>query len=162
MDLTFTLNGKQVSCNVSADTPLFRTLMDTFNITSIKHGCSRGMCGNCVILFNGKPRLSCLIPVFAAAGQEIITYERFQKTRECTTIVRGFSDVHVMPCEYCAPSKMLIAFGILNSNPEPEKEEILESYSFNACSCVEPNKLVQGVMRAAVYQGRRKSYDRRK
>lgn len=162
MDLTFTLNGKQVSCNLSPDTPLSRALIDEFQISSLKYGCSRGMCGNCVILFNGRPRLSCLIPVFAVSGQEIITYERFQKTRECSTIVRGFTDVHGMPCDYCAPSKMLTAYGILNSNPNPQEAEILESFSFNACTCVEPNKLVQGVLRAGAYQGRRRPNDRRK
>jgi len=162
MKIEFTLNGKTVSYNVSSDMPLSHLLLDYAGITTIKPGCGKGYCGNCIVLMNNTPVMACLVPVFRVRGQEVVTFERFQRTRDFTDIRKGFEEVGAAPCEYCFPTKVLLTHGLISRNVRPEPEDILQAFTLHECSCVEPDILVQGVLKAGMYRGRRRSYAKRK
>lgn len=162
MNIEFSLNGKTVSYSVSSDMPLSHILIDYAGIASIKPGCGKGHCGNCIALMNNNPIMTCLVPAFTVRGQEIVTFERFQRTRDFTDIRKGFADAGAVPCSYCFPSKVLLTHGLITRTVNPNIETIQQTFSLNACSCVEPEVLVQGVLNAGKYRGRRRSYAKRK
>lgn len=162
MKIAFTLNGKPEELNCSSDVPLLQLLVEYTRITSLRPGCSKGFCGNCVVLLNEKPVLSCLIPAFAVRGEEVTTFERFERTRDYTDINRGFIQADAVPCRYCYASKVMLAHGIISKTVSPSSEDILQSFSLNSCTCIEPSQLVRGVIQAGVFRGRRRKYARKK
>ncbi len=156
------LNGKFTEFSVSSDTPLLQLLTEHSRITSLRPECGMGVCGNCVVLLNDQPVLSCLVPAFEIRGQQVTTLERFQKTRDFTDISKAFSQTGSTPCSYCFSSKVLLTHGIISRNVHPDPEDIIQAFSLNACTCLAPSQIVKGVTQAGAFRGRRRRYVRRK
>jgi isoquinoline 1-oxidoreductase alpha subunit len=55
----FTINGKAVSVEAEADTPLLWVLRDHLKLTGTKFGCGVGLCGACTVHIDGKAVRSC-------------------------------------------------------------------------------------------------------
>src|SRR6185503_15160575 len=71
----FTLNGKDVSVDVPADTPLLWVLRDSLHLTGTKFGCGVGQCGACTVHIDGVAQKSCQFPVSSVEGKTILTIE---------------------------------------------------------------------------------------
>jgi len=56
----FKLNGEQVVVDVEPNELLINTLRDKLGVKSVKYACGIGECGNCTVLIDGEPVLSCL------------------------------------------------------------------------------------------------------
>jgi len=162
MKISFVLNGRQQELNCSSDIPLLQLLIEYTHISSLKPGCSKGSCGNCVVLLDNKPVLSCLVPAFSVRGREITTFEHFQRSRDFSDISRGFTQADSIPCRYCFASKVMLAHGVISRNVNPSIEDILQAFSLNACTCIEPSQLAQGVIQAGAFRGKRRRYARKK
>src|SRR3546814_18112730 len=59
------VNGKVLSADVAADTPLLWTLRASLGIVGPKFGCGLGACGACTVNIDGHPMCSCQIPAWA-------------------------------------------------------------------------------------------------
>src|SRR5712691_8518786 len=68
MAISFTLNGKSQSVDVSPDMPLLWVLRDTLNMTGTKFGCGMALCGACTVHINGEATRSCITPISSIAG----------------------------------------------------------------------------------------------
>jgi len=75
MAITFTLNGKSQSVDVSPDMPLLWVLRDTLNMTGTKFGCGMALCGACTVHINGEATRSCITPISSVAGRKVTTIE---------------------------------------------------------------------------------------
>ena len=73
--IEFKLNGKLVRFEGNPLTRLIDVIREDLDLTGTKEGCGEGECGACSVLRNGKLVTSCIIPVGAVAGDEIITIE---------------------------------------------------------------------------------------
>ena len=67
MAITFTLNGKAQTVDVSPEMPLLWVLRDTLNMTGTKFGCGMALCGACTVHINGEATRSCITPRSAAS-----------------------------------------------------------------------------------------------
>ena len=72
---TLTINGKSRPINLPADTPLLWALRDYLGLTGTKFGCGMALCGACTVHLDGEPTRSCVTPVSAAVGKQIVTIE---------------------------------------------------------------------------------------
>mgnify|MGYP006147223415 CR=1 FL=1 len=79
MSLQFKVNGKTVSSNSEADTPLLWVIRDELGLTGTKFGCGMAQCGACTVHVNGEPMRSCSYPVSAAVGSQVMTIEGLSK-----------------------------------------------------------------------------------
>lgn len=156
------LNDKPMVFNTYSDKPLNLLLTEETDITSIVPGCGDGHCGNCVVLIDDKPRLSCLIPAFSVIGKRIMTFEGFAKSRFYTDIRRAYEKHDVQPCSHCYASKTLIIHALLLDSIDPDPEEILQALAANTCTCtcISRSELLE-VVKTAVKFRRRKRRVRR-
>ena len=69
------LNGKDQDFLVSPGTTLLSALRETLGLTATRRGCEQGTCGSCTVLVDGKPVMSCLVPVEIVEGSKIETLE---------------------------------------------------------------------------------------
>src|SRR6267378_3257899 len=73
--ITFTLNGKAQTVEVSPDMPLLWVLRDTLNMTGTKFGCGMALCGACTVHINGEATRSCITAISSVAGKKVTTIE---------------------------------------------------------------------------------------
>jgi len=155
MNMTFILNGEDVTVDSNPESRLVDILRDNFDLLGAKEGCNIGACGTCLIIFNGDVLKSCLIPAFKIRGCEIITIEGFSQTIDYQDIIQGFSETGFEDCGFCTTGKILATEALLSRNKAPSREEILLAFNGIRCRCTEPDLLVQGISAASEYRRRR-------
>jgi carbon-monoxide dehydrogenase small subunit len=143
-EISFTLNGNEVSVAVSPDEKLLDVLRDTLGVTSPKYGCGKGECGACTVLMNGKTVRSCIMLAVQADQCEIVTLEGFQKNG-MTDIQETFLKHNAFQCGFCAPGFILSTDELLRENPEPNEEEIRDALAGNLCRCTGYKNIIEAV-----------------
>jgi aerobic-type carbon monoxide dehydrogenase small subunit (CoxS/CutS family) len=68
MPVTLEVNGETHVLEVPPTRRLLTTLREDLALTGPKLGCGEGACGACAVLLDGKPVVSCLLPVAAGQG----------------------------------------------------------------------------------------------
>ncbi len=157
MNITFHLNGKEVTIETRPDKRLSTVLREDLNLKGIRKGCSNGYCGNCVILMNDELVSSCIIPAFAARNKKIITIEGFSQTKTFADILEGFKEAGVQLCTFCAPSRVLSTAYMLNKHKMPTEEEIMETISSVHCRCSSNSLLKEGIILSSINYNKRKN-----
>jgi len=147
--IKFKLNGNDVSITVNPLKRLIDVLRNDFSCIGVKEGCSEGECGACSILLNGKIVTSCLIPVGAVNGQEVMTIEGLKDTDKGKVIVNAFADGGAVQCGFCIPGMVVAAYCLLNENPNPSEDEIRLAISGNICRCTGYDLIVECIKLAA-------------
>jgi isoquinoline 1-oxidoreductase alpha subunit len=143
-----TVNGRQYTVDVLEDTPLLWVLRDTLGLTGTKYGCGEGVCGACTVLLGGVATRSCLIPISAADGGEILTIEGLSEDGS-HPLQRAWIEVGVSECGYCQPGQIMTALALLNENPNPADEDIDRAMSGVICRCGTYNRIRRAIHRAA-------------
>src|SRR2546422_2525212 len=80
--ISFTVNGKRATVNVTPDTPLLWVLRDTLGLTGTKFGCGIAQCGACTVHLDGVATRTCVLPVAAVAGKRVTTIEGLSRRSE--------------------------------------------------------------------------------
>jgi carbon-monoxide dehydrogenase small subunit len=155
MIIPFELNGTLVYSDSNPGERLVHILRKRFNLIGSKEGCLSGRCGSCMVLMNGAPIPSCILPVFLARNSSIVTIEEFSKSDDYRDIIDGFELAGVSMCGFCNAGKVFIAHAILQANLRPTKEEIREMFSGNMCRCTSIDDLVTGVKNAGSIRRKR-------
>ena len=116
----FTVNGRAVT--VENNQKLLRYLRDTLHLTSVKDGCSEGACGTCTVLIDGKPTKACIPQTDKLEGKHIITVEGLTDF-EKQVYTYAFGMAGAVQCGFCIPGMVMSAKGLLDTNPDPTREE---------------------------------------
>jgi isoquinoline 1-oxidoreductase alpha subunit len=133
MSLQFKVNGKSVSSNSEADTPLLWVIRDELGMTGTKFGCGAGLCGACTVHINGQPARSCSIPVSAVGEMKVITIEGLSKNAT-HAVQKAWAELDVPQCGYCQSGQVMAAAALLSRKPKPTDADIDEAMS-NICRC---------------------------
>ena len=149
MEISFILNNKKVTIDVTPSMRLLDVIREELHLTGTKEGCGEGECGACTILVNGEPYNSCLTPVANVIGKEVMTIEGFRETKAYRVIADAFANQGGSQCGFCTPGMILASYAVLKKNPHPTEEEIREALSGNLCRCTGYNSIVNAVMLAS-------------
>ena len=147
--VTFMLNGREVETIVKPLMTLQTLLREQLGYTATKTGCRQGGCGSCTVLVNGEPMLSCLLPVEDVEGQAVTTLEGIASTGGLHPLQQAFFDNYAIQCGYCTPGQIMVAKALLDRNPHPTHEQIVEALSGNLCRCTGYAPIIQAVEDAA-------------
>ncbi len=142
------VNGKKLTVEADADTPLLWVLRDNLGLTGTKYGCGMGVCGACTIHQGSSPVRSCQISIKEAAGQSFTTIEGLSAngSHPCQ---RAWIEVDVSQCGYCQPGMIMQAAALIASNPRPSNADIDASLEGHVCRCGTYNRIRKAIQRAA-------------
>jgi len=147
--ITFTLNGRETDVMVKPLTTVQTLLREQLGYTATKIGCKQGGCGSCTVLLDGQPMVSCLLPVEDVAGREVTTLEGITPDQGLHPIQEAFFDGYATQCGYCTPGVILVSKALLDRNPHPSRQDIIEALSGNVCRCTGYEPIIQAVTVAA-------------
>ena len=146
--VSFTLNGRETEVMIKPLTTLQSLLRDQLRDTTTKEGCRQGGCGSCTVLVNGQPVNSCLLPVEDVAGQSVTTLKGITPAEGLHPVQEAFIEKLAMQCGYCMPGMILVAVALLQHNPNPNRDEIVEALSGNVCRCTGYEPIIQAIQMA--------------
>ncbi len=149
MQVTMTVNGKEVSRDVEPRLLLVHFLRDTAGLTGTHWGCDTSNCGACVVWLDGQPAKSCTVLAAMASGHEIRTVEGLEGPDGLDPVQEGFMQCHGLQCGFCTPGMMMTARALLDANPDPSEGEIREAISGQLCRCTGYDNIVRSVRWAA-------------
>lgn len=148
MSVTFTVNSRRVTVDVPSDTPLLWVLRDELDLKGTKFGCGMAQCGACTVHLNGAPTRSCVTPVSAVAGAQVITIEGLSPDGS-HPVQRAWMELDVPQCGYCQAGQLMSAAALLAGTPNPTDEDIDAAMNGNICRCGTYLRIRQAIHRAA-------------
>ena len=148
--ISLDVNGENHSIEVDHRWTLLYLLRDILGLTGTKRGCDLGECGACTVLMSGKPVNACQILSIRADGAQITTIERLSRGKNLHPLQLGFLENDGAQCGFCTPGFIMSAVALLQSMPNPTKQEIKDNLGGNLCRCNAYASIVQSVQAAAM------------
>jgi len=144
----FAINGRWVTLDVPADTPLLWVIRDQLRMTGTKFGCGAGLCGACTVHVDGAATFSCQIEISEVEGKYVTTIEGLSPDNS-HPLQKAWIAEQVPQCGYCQSGQIMRAAALLKKNPAPAREEIVKQMKANLCRCGTYNRIIAAVERAA-------------
>ncbi len=133
--LTFWVNDKKQSLEVSAEEMLADVLRYRLGLTGTKISCGESECGTCTVLIEGEPILSCNYPAFKAAGKHVLTIEGLAEDQELHPLQEAFVKHGAVQCGFCTPGQIMTAAALLKEKPAPTDQDIDYALTDTLCRC---------------------------
>jgi carbon-monoxide dehydrogenase small subunit len=147
--ITVKVNGSQELVNVPSNMTLMMMLRESLSLTGTKNGCSAGECGACTVLMNGEPVNSCMVLAVEADGQDITTIEGLAKDGQLDVVQQMIIEKGGVQCGFCTPGMLISARALLNRNPHPSEQDVVEALVGNLCRCTGYSRIIESVQAAA-------------
>lgn len=147
--LDLLVNGKRRTVSVEPDTPLLYVLRDDLAMTGPKFGCGIAQCGACAVLRDGAEIRSCVTPVSAVVGHNIVTVEGLGSEAHMAPLQAAFVAEQAPQCGYCTSGMIIAATALLKKKPKPSRAEIIEGMDGHLCRCSAYVRIVDAIERAA-------------
>ncbi|NUM36659.1 MAG: (2Fe-2S)-binding protein [Candidatus Brocadiae bacterium] len=145
-EIEFTINGKRWSGRIHPMKRLLDAIREDVGLKGTKEGCGEGECGACTVLLDGKPVMSCIVPVCQVHGHEIITIEGLEEAGKLHPLQESFLRDGGAQCGICTPGMILSATAYYN-DPRIAKD-LTETISGNLCRCTGYTKIFSACQHA--------------
>ena len=142
-----TINGAPVEIDAPADTPLLIAIREHLGLTGSKYGCGAAMCGSCTVHVDGAATYACITALGDVEGAEIVTIEGLSPGGD-HPLQRAWIAEQAPQCGYCQSGQIMRAAALLNENPNPSRDEIVDAMSDNLCRCGTYARIVRAIQRA--------------
>jgi aldehyde oxidoreductase len=150
MSVSFVVNDRAVTVHADPATPLLDVLRLELGLTGAKQGCDHeGECGACTVLLDGRAVRSCLTPLGKVSGRRVVTVEGLGSPEQLHPLQEAFIEAGAVQCGFCTPGMLLAAKGLLDEQPNPSREEIVEALEGNLCRCTGYKRILMAVELAA-------------
>ena len=148
-NISVTVNGGLEQVLVPGNMTLMKMLREELALTGTKNGCSAGECGACTVLLNGEPVNSCMVLAVECDGAKIQTVEGLSGDNQLNPVQEAIIDAGGVQCGFCTPGILISARALLDRNPDPTEDEIIEAIVGNLCRCTGYVRIIEGVKKAA-------------
>lgn len=145
MDITLNVNGTTHELSVDPTETLVHVLRDRLGLTGTLTDCAMGICGVCTVQLNGLPVSSCLLLAAQVDGERITTVESLEQDGKLSPLQEAFLKFGAVQCGYCTPGFLMTATALLQENPHPSRDEIVDALKGNLCRCTGYKKIVEAV-----------------
>ena len=142
------VNGVSRQFNGDPKMPLLWYLRDELGLTGSKFGCGTGLCGACTVHVDGAAVRGCITSVEMASNKDVTTIEGLDADGN-HPVQRAWREVNVPQCGYCQSGQIMSAAALLNQNPDPSDQDIVNGMSGNICRCGTYQRIFAAVRKAA-------------
>ncbi len=147
--VTLDINGQDQTVDVDENAMLLWVLRNDLQMTGTKFGCGLSQCGACTVHVDGVAARSCITPVSTLAGKKITTIEGLATDGQLHPVQQAWVETQAPQCGYCQSGQIMTAAALLQSNPNPSDEDIVEAMSGNLCRCGTYTRIFQAVKLAS-------------
>lgn len=132
--VSFHINGEQKSWCGEPTKPLVDVIRDDLEWTGTKIGCRTGECGACTVLVDGKPVVSCLVPVASIDNHDVTTVESLIGEEDFQALVQKMADQGAVQCGFCTPGIVVTLYAWMQE-PELFDGDAASALKNNLCRC---------------------------
>ncbi|MCE9593986.1 MAG: (2Fe-2S)-binding protein [Planctomycetes bacterium] len=148
MALDLEVNGKRVSVDADAATPLLWVLRDDLKLTGTKFGCGAAQCGACTVHVDGEAVRSCVLPIAAAVGRKVTTIEGLSSAVG-KALSQAWIEEDVPQCGWCQTGQIMSAAVLVAEKATPSDADIDACMSGNVCRCATYVRIRRAIHSAA-------------
>jgi aerobic carbon-monoxide dehydrogenase small subunit len=146
MSVLLKINGEERESNSDPMSPLVDVLRDEFFLTGVKPVCREGFCGACMVLLDGKPVVSCLMPAGLAANRGVRTVEALAAENDLSPLQRALEQHDVVQCGMCFPGMLIALTGYLEQAENPNREGMKVALAGNVCRCTGYERILDAAL----------------
>jgi nicotinate dehydrogenase subunit A len=148
--VSLNLNGHTTTVEVDDPAmPLLYALRNNLGLRGPRFGCGLAQCGACTVHLNGEAVRSCVTPLSAAAGKDVVTLEGLGTPEKLHPLQEAFIAEQAAQCGYCINGMIMQAAALLSKNEHPSINEIKTALAANLCRCGTHLRIVRAIQRAA-------------
>jgi nicotinate dehydrogenase subunit A len=149
MAITLTVNGRDVTVDADATTPLLDVLRNHLDLKGSRYGCGLEQCGSCMVLIDGSAEYSCARELATVAGRSVTTIEGLGSPDAPHPLQRAFLEEQAGQCGYCLSGIIISAKALLDRNPAPSRADIVAALDKHLCRCGTHTRIIAAVRKAA-------------
>jgi carbon-monoxide dehydrogenase small subunit len=94
---------------------------------------------------NGKTVNACLVLAAELNGSEIRTIEGEAEEGRLTDLQEAFIEHSGSQCGFCTPGMIMSGQNLLERNPNPTRDEIVEAIAGNLCRCTGYEPIIRAI-----------------
>jgi nicotinate dehydrogenase subunit A len=147
--VAFRLNGQQVSVPSHSEQTLLDLLRNTLALKATRMGCGQGQCGACRVMLDGHAVAACETPLWAIEGKTVTTVEGLGNRSAPHVLQTAFIEEQAMQCGFCTSGILMSAAALLQRQPHPTREDIVQAIDGHLCRCGAHNRVVRAIEKAA-------------
>ncbi len=149
LQIQMILNHQPVEIRFAPGTTLLQYLRGAACLKGAKEGCGTGHCGACTVLLDGKPVRACITKLDKLSGKEVLTIEGLAPEGMLHPIQKAYLEVGAIQCGFCTPGMIMATKALLDLNPKPSRDDIINALKHNYCRCTGYVKIIEAVELAA-------------
>ena len=142
------VTGKSVDVDADGETVLLWALRDHLGLTGTKYGCGGGFCGACTVHIAGKPMRACQVRLSTVGDKPVRTIEGLSPDRS-HPLQKAWIAEQAPQCGYCQSGQLMQAAALLESNPNPSRDDIVRHMNSVICRCGTYKRIIAAIQRAA-------------
>jgi isoquinoline 1-oxidoreductase alpha subunit len=152
MSTSFVLNGAPTTLEADPAMPLLWVIREVARLPGTKFGCGMALCGACTVHVDGEAVRSCVLPLSAVAGKNVLTIEGLE-SKPGRAVQAAWIQLQVPQCGYCQSGQIMSASALLEKNPAPSDADIDGAMSGNICRCATYSRIRAAIHAAADSMG---------
>ena len=145
----FELNGRNISVQAEPGQNLLDVLRNTLGLRATRMGCGQGQCGACRVMVNGHALASCETPMWSLQGKQVTTLEGLGQPDAPHPLQTAFIEEQAMQCGFCTSGILMSAAALLQRQPHPDRQTIVQALDGHLCRCGAHNRVVRAIEKAA-------------
>ena len=142
----FVINGRKAEVDADVDTPLLWIIREQLKLTGTKFGCGIAQCGACTVHVEGNAVRSCQISLGDIEEKNVTTIEGLSTNADHPLQIAWIAE-QVPQCGYCQSGQIMQAAALLNSNPRPTRQQIIDGMDGNICRCGTYPRIIRAIER---------------
>jgi aerobic-type carbon monoxide dehydrogenase small subunit (CoxS/CutS family) len=143
---TLTVNGRSRELTIEPRETLAEVLRDRLALTGTKISCDAQVCGACTVLVDGLPVSACTYLAVDADGKRVRTVEGLADGDQLSPLQQAFIDHAAFQCAFCTAGMLMTATALLDENPHPTRDEVVDGLEGNLCRCTGYAQIIDAVL----------------